>query len=137
MFLDSESTLLFDKYSHLNDCDWQLQENQSYLTKLEKALEALPLIIKIDDTLILHAGLPNVDSLAEIESYPEKYLDTILWSRSDLLMNIHIPGIKRVYCGHNFVPEPIEYNGFINIDTGAFRRYWKSTGKLTVVEVKK
>jgi hypothetical protein len=126
--------ILYKSVSYHNGSDWQYNESYTYIAKLAKAVDKLPLIIKVDDTLILHSCLPDVDSLKPIENDPEKYLDKILWYRGKAPEKIRIPGIKRVYCGHTFVDEVEEHNGMINIDTGAFLRYQGSRGKLTVVE---
>ncbi|GHT55832.1 serine/threonine protein phosphatase [Endomicrobiia bacterium] len=138
MFLELylKYTRLYKNYTYHNGSDWQYKESYDYIAKLAKAVDTLPLIIKVDDTLILHSCLPDVDSLEEIENNPEKYLEKIIWYRGRYPEKIRIPGIKRVYCGHTFVDEPEDCNGMINIDTGAFLRYQGFQGKLTVVELK-
>jgi hypothetical protein len=125
---------LYKNYSYHNGSEWQRRETYSFIAKLAQAVEKLPLIIKLDDTLILHAMLPEVTSLEEIEQDPETYIDTIIWYRGPT-GTIQIPGIKRVYCGHTPIKEPEDCNGFINIDTGAFIRYQGTEGKLTMIEL--
>jgi serine/threonine protein phosphatase 1 len=127
---------LYKNYSYENGSDWQVKESIKYLAQLAKAIGRLPLIIKVDTTLILHSCLPDVASLEEIESDPEEYLETILWYRGKYPEKISIPGINQVYSGHNIVDEVENHNGIFNIDTGAFLRFWGSPGKLTVVELR-
>jgi hypothetical protein len=106
-----------------------------FLNKLKTVIDTLPYIIVIDDTLILHAHLPNVSSLQQIEANPKKHLHKLIWSRNTKPQKITIPGINRVYCGHSIVTEPTEKNGIINIDTSAFLTYYGAKGKLTVREL--
>jgi serine/threonine protein phosphatase 1 len=132
MFIEWFLSYDLDKHSNYeNGSSWQFKENKSYLAELGKALLKLPLIIVVGDNLIVHACLPEVDSLEAIEREPEKYLHTLLWYRGNFSGKI-IPGIKRVYCGHSIISAPEERNGFMNIDTGAFLRYMGEEGKLTV-----
>jgi serine/threonine protein phosphatase 1 len=137
MFLElyTQYGRLYKNYSYQNGSDWQVKESNQYLAQLAKAVGKLPLIIKVDTTLILHSCPPNVDSLEEIESTPEKYLEMILWYRGKYPEKITIPGITRIYSGHSIVDEAEDHNGIINIDTGAFLRLWGSPGKLTVAEI--
>ncbi|MDR3335685.1 MAG: metallophosphoesterase [Treponema sp.] len=130
-----QHTSLYKHYSYGNGSEWQYRQSKIYLAELAKAVAGLPLIIKVDTTLILHARLPDVVSLEAIEINPYPYLDTIFWYRGEFPDRITIPGITRVYCGHTPLDEPEEHNGTINIDTGAFLRYWGERGKLTVREL--
>jgi serine/threonine protein phosphatase 1 len=137
MFLDGyqEYGTINRYYAHLNGSDWRFQESAAYLAELAHKVSRLPLIIQVEDTLILHACLPDVDSLEEVERYPDIYRDTIIWYRDKPSWSIRIPGINKVYCGHNIVNKIEEHNGMINIDTGAFLRYHGAQGKLTIVKL--
>ncbi|MDR1315290.1 MAG: metallophosphoesterase [Spirochaetales bacterium] len=122
-------------YSYRNGSGWQLKEDKEYLAQLARAVVALPLIIVVGENLIVHACLPDVSSLEEIEQDPDKYIQTILWYRGRYPDKIGIPGIRRVYCGHSITSKVRDRNGFINIDTGAFLHYMDEEGELTVVEL--
>jgi len=123
-------------YDFENGTEWSRKQSYEYLCELWEATHNLPLIIKVDDTLILHARLPRkVDNLEIIEANPQKYRETILWERDGVPAKIRIPEIKRVYCGHSIVKKPFEYNASINIDTGAFLTHWGKAGKLTIVDL--
>jgi serine/threonine protein phosphatase 1 len=136
MFLDAYREYGVNKYyAYLNGSDWWFQESAAYLSKLAHTVSRLPLIIQVEDVLVLHACLPDVDSLEEIERNPDVYRDTIIWYRGKPPQAIRIPGISKVYCGHNIVDKIEEHNGMINIDTGAFLRYHGAQGKLTVVRL--
>jgi serine/threonine protein phosphatase 1 len=126
---------LYRYYDFQNGSKWSRRMSDAYLVKLKKAIDKLPFIIVIDDTIILHAQLPHVGSLQQIEANPEKHLHKLIWSRNKKPQKITIPGISRVYCGHSMVAEPVEENGIINIDTGAFLTYYGANGKLTLREL--
>jgi len=97
-------------------------------------ISRLPLIIRVDNTIITHAALPEVQNLEEIADNPAAYIDMILWYRGKY-PSVKIPGINRVYVGHSIVDKPKQSGKYINIDTGAFLKYWGREGKLTVLEL--
>ena len=99
------------------------------------AVRALPLVIQVGDAVVLHAAMPEVESLDEIEDDPGLYENTILWFRDDEYPEVRIPGVNRVFVGHTIVGQPMEDGKHINIDTGAFFRHWGSAGKLTIMEI--
>jgi serine/threonine protein phosphatase 1 len=113
-------------------CEWVNTQSLSRLNRFKMEIEKLPLIIKIDDILILHARLPDVACLEEIERNPETYKELILWDRKEPLSKIPIPGITKVYCGHNIVSEVEEVGGTRNIDTGCCLKYYGYGGNLTM-----
>ena len=113
---------------------WSYNINSKKASAIQAAIDKLPLIIQIDDVIIIHAVLPDVESLEEIENKPEIYLETILWERGTY-PPVRIPGINRVYVGHSIVNEPKQYGKIINIDTGAFLKYWDREGKLTIFQI--
>jgi serine/threonine protein phosphatase 1 len=101
---------------------------------LMKAVDGLPLIIQIEDVIIAHAALPAVRRLSYIEKNPFEYIEMILWHRDEYPALLS-PGVSRVYVGHSIVKEPSRRGQVINIDTGAFLKYRKLKGKLTVLEM--
>jgi serine/threonine protein phosphatase 1 len=132
---------LYNRYyrnNHLrNGGGWVYKETLSYKIKLLKAVDKLPLIIQVGDTIIAHAALPAVKSLEDIEIDPDDYLRIVLWERKKI-PNVLIPGISKVYVGHNIVTEPAVCGITTNIDTGAFLKYWDGIdGKLTILEIGK
>ena len=96
------------------------------------SIKNLPLIIRIEDTIITHAALPKTESLEEIEKNLRQYMDTLLWYRGKY-PPVMIPGINTVYVGHSIVKEPKQSDKYINIDTGAFLRHRGLGGKLTLL----
>jgi serine/threonine protein phosphatase 1 len=101
---------------------------------LLEAIDNLPLIIQVDDVIIVHAVLPAVESLTEIEKKPFIYLETALWER-DHYPPVLIPGIRRVFVGHTIVNKPTQYEKYLNIDTGVYRKYKGKEGELTILEI--
>jgi serine/threonine protein phosphatase 1 len=110
-------------FNYGNGCEWTMTLPLPLLKEFTQEIEKLPLIIKVGDILILHARLPNVTSLEEIECRPETYKELILWDRRKPLSRIPIPGISKVYCGHSIVSEAVEVGGTRNIDTGCCLKY--------------
>jgi hypothetical protein len=125
----------YSYYDIHNRTEWAQEMPEDFLNKLKNVIDTLLYIIVIDDRLILHAQLPKVTSLQKIEDHLERYLHNIIWGRKPDPPKIKIEGINRVYCGHTIVTEPVEQNGIINIDTGAFLPYHGEKGKLTVREM--
>jgi serine/threonine protein phosphatase 1 len=101
---------------------------------LLEAIDNLPLIIQVDDTIIVHAALPAVESLEEIEKNPPLYFETALWHR-EVYPPVLIPGTNRVFVGHTIVEKPTQYDKVINIDTGINRIYRGKSGELTIMEI--
>jgi serine/threonine protein phosphatase 1 len=138
MFLEWYAVYHLDKYySYKIGSTWQFGEKRPYLTRLAKAVAKLPLVIVVGENLIVHACLPDVDSLEAIEQNPDAYMQTILWHRGKYPDKIRIPGVKHVYCGHSIISKPKKHNRFTNIDTGAFLQYMGAEGCLTVMELRK
>ena len=136
MFLEWYTVYSCDKhYSYRNGSGWLLREKKPFLIKLAQAVIKLPLIITVDDTLIVHACLPDVYSLETIEHSPDTYINTILWHRGRIPDRVSVPGIRRVYCGHSIISKVEEHGGFLNIDTGAFLRSYGEEGHLTVIQL--
>ena len=100
------------------------------------AIDKLPLIIQAGDAIIVHAALPPVESLEEIEKDPRLYMNTVLWFRGEY-PPVVIPEISKIYVGHSIVKNPTQNGKYVNIDTGAFQKYQERAGKLTVVELGK
>ncbi|MCL2557530.1 MAG: metallophosphoesterase [Treponema sp.] len=101
---------------------------------LLEGVKALPLAIQVGDALIVHAALPEVESLEEIEEDPSEHIEHIVWFRGEY-PPVRIPGISRVYVGHSIVEKPRESGKYLNIDTGAFLKHWGRSGKLTILEI--
>ena len=114
---------------------WAYKMPKEKTNALFDAVDKLPLIIQVGNTLIAHAAIPEVESLEEIGKDPIEYLETILWHR-EMYPPLNIPGINRVFVGHSIVDKPMRYGKIINLDTGAFLKHWGKEGKLTVIELK-
>ncbi|MDR2509025.1 MAG: metallophosphoesterase [Spirochaetaceae bacterium] len=122
----------FYHFDYQNGSDWARNQPITYLRQLCEEIKKLPLVIKINSAVILHAALPDITNLEEIESYSEEQLETILWERGKP-RSPHVAGIDRVYCGHTIVDDVEEINGIVNLDTGCFLKYYGEPGKLTML----
>jgi len=105
------------------------------INRLYRAIDSLPLVIQVGDVVIVHAAMPTIQSLDDIENDPYAYLETILCERR-IMSPIPIPGISKIYVGHTIVKKPTIYGITTNIDTGAFLRYLGKEGKLTILEIR-
>ncbi|GHS84786.1 serine/threonine protein phosphatase [Campylobacterota bacterium] len=123
----------FDMHT-ANGGEWIYKIEPAKIADLITAVDTLPLIIQVGDTLIAHAAIPNAQSLEEIEKEPFEYIDTILWHRGKYPA-FNIPEINRVYVGHTINSTPYESGKIINIDTGAFMKYRNGAGKLTIKQI--
>jgi serine/threonine protein phosphatase 1 len=113
-----------------NGGKWLYKTKDEKKRKIFSAIDSLPLIIQVGEAVIVHAALPAVKSLEEIEKAPFDFFDTALWHR-DSYPPVLIPGIKAVYVGHTPVEKPVRDGKVINIDTGAVFR----NGRLTILEI--
>jgi serine/threonine protein phosphatase 1 len=105
------------------------QEIYDYATRISN----LPLIIKIGSVLICHSLLPHID-LDRLNERLSDYREFILWQRDiDFLGG---PNGYITYAGHTINDEVTKYGNVVDIDTGAFLKYWKGyKGKLTLIEI--
>jgi len=134
-YMDSPDQYRYIENHIRNGGAWAYELPKEKVIALCDAFDKLPLIIQVGNTLITHAALPAVASLEAIEKDPFEYLDTVLWHREDYPPLI-MPGINRVFVGHNIVDKPMRHGKIINLDTGAFLRYWRRDGNLTIIELK-
>jgi len=126
----------YDNFNNhlVNGGRWAYKLAPEELNAILEAVGKLPLVIKLGNTIITHAALPPVESLEEIERNPVAFMKTILWFRGDY-PPVKIPGISKVYVGHSIIRNPKQTGKYINIDTGAFLKYWENEGSLTIMEL--
>jgi serine/threonine protein phosphatase 1 len=128
-----------DRISYLEDHvknggGWAYKMPKEKIAALLAAVDKLPLVIQIGNTLIAHAALPEV-SLEAIENDPVEYLETILWFREPAYPPVLMPDIDHVFVGHTPVDKPTRSGKIVNIDTGAFLNHWGKKGKLTIIKL--
>jgi serine/threonine protein phosphatase 1 len=117
-----------------NGGGWAYRMGRKRVEALRAAIDELPLLIRVGAVILAHAALPAVGSLEAIEESPFDYLDTVLWHRG-AYPAVRIPGINRVYVGHTITPYLHERGKILNIDTGAFLKYYGREGKLTIKKI--
>ena len=124
-------------HSHfLNGGEWAYGMPKQKYDAIQATVQKLPLVIRVGNAIVVHAALPAVESLGEIEKDPAPYTETILWFRGRYPA-VNVPGIERIYAGHSILEKPERTGKYVNIDTGAFLRHWGERGKLTVLEIGK
>ncbi|GHU75370.1 serine/threonine protein phosphatase [Spirochaetia bacterium] len=123
-------------YNHsLNGGDWIKEEDNTYRDVLFLAIKEIPVVIKIDDVLIVHAVFPPVPDFDYIKNGLDYFLEEMLWGRPAYPQKVKIPGISHTYVGHTIVKTPMTLNNVTNIDTGCFLKYRGKYGYLTIKEL--
>lgn len=120
---------------------WHIQNGGEWAKELTFAerndyqinLLKLPLIIRIGKVLICHSLLPH-EPLETIIAEIERLRAFIIWQRDEGFFGG--PEGFITYAGHTIHPEVTRYGNIIDIDTGAFLKYWSGcSGKLTIVDI--
>ena len=123
------------QWHYHNGGEWV--QNLSFAQRQEysKEIHKLPLIIRIGKVLICHSLLPK-QTLDTIKENIERLHDFIIWQR-DVLFNGGPDGFI-TYAGHTINDEVTSYGSVVDIDTGAFLKYWEGhDGHLTLVDITK
>ena len=126
-----------------NGGEWWLDTTPTEREAMFQAIAALPLVIEIETTHrkvgIVHADIPPgmnwQEFVTQIEAGAPDIEATALWSRTRA--NLYkiagdVPGIERIYCGHNIVEKPLMAGNVNYIDTGA---YMPKAGRMTMIEI--
>lgn len=137
MFLQCWVDKIADHQWHFsNGGEWVLELSPEEITEYGRALRDLPLIIQVGNYLVLHSLFPKVEDVAQAESSLEDFREYILWER-DRRWNLRVKDIDLIYAGHTIVKEPTRMGCILDIDTGAFLKYWGQQTSLTVLELGK
>lgn len=126
-----------------NGGHWWLEQDQSLRRQMYEAVVVLPLAIELKTEAgavgIVHADIPpGLDwqgFISRIETGDEHTEQTALWSRTRARLHQiagDVPGVTRIYCGHNIVDKPLMAGNVCYIDTGAYL----SSGALTLINLK-
>lgn len=115
-----------------NGGEWVRRTPIAFRHEYADLISKLPLAIKVGEIVILHSLVPIVSSIEELKQNIEKYREFILWERN--------PGYEptadfTVIAGHTIVKVPAWQGCVLDIDTGAFLRYWGRSGHLTIKEL--
>ncbi len=116
-----------------NGGDWARELSFSERKDYETSLSKLPLIIRIGKVLICHSLLPR-QKIETIIANIERLREFIIWQRDESFFGG--PDGFITYAGHTIHSEITQYGNVLDIDTGAFLKYWPGrSGKLTIVEI--
>ena len=117
---------------------------QEFIDKVRKLPIATELETKIGRIGMIHADVPSGmhwDNIVDLINHPDFEQRRLLLSNRDRFKNndsTPVPGIERVYVGHNIVRRPLVLGNTVLIDTGAYKgrtRKWRGKGQLSVVRV--
>lgn len=121
------------RWHYQNGGEWVKELSETELDEYKKDLEKLPLLIRIGNVLICHSLLPKQELSAIIENI-ESLKEFIIWQRDTRYQGG--PDGFITYAGHTINNEVTKYGNVIDIDTGAFLKYWPNeNGHLTIVDI--
>ncbi len=126
-----------------NGGDWWQSTGPLDREKIYEAARTLPWVIQLETPFgqvgVVHADVPpGIDwqaFVAQIEAGDNNCEQVALWSRTRAkLYQVagNVPGIERIYCGHNIVDKPLVAGNVRYIDTGAFL---PEVGRLTMLQI--
>jgi serine/threonine protein phosphatase 1 len=117
---------------------------RAFIDKVSKLPIATELETKIGRVGMIHADVPSGmhwDNIVDLINHPDFEQRRLLLSNRDRVKNkdcTPVPGVERVYVGHNIVRRPLVLGNLVAIDTGAYKgktRKWRGKGQLSVVRV--
>jgi serine/threonine protein phosphatase 1 len=117
---------------------------REFIEKVGKLPIATELDTKIGRVGIVHADVPSGmhwDDIGSLINDPDFKQQRLLLSDRERLKRkdcTPVPGVERVYVGHNIVRRPRILGNIVMIDTGAYKGRtpeWKGNGQLSVVRV--
>ena len=120
-------------WHYINGGEWVKDLSFEQLEEYKKEVEKLPLIIVVGNVLVCHSMLPDTD-FETIEKNIGSLKDFIIWARDETFSGGAHGFVT--YAGHTIHKDIVRYGNIIDIDTGAFLKYWdQEDGHLTVVEI--
>jgi serine/threonine protein phosphatase 1 len=122
---------------------WWLDTTEADRVAIYVSIKPLPLAMEIETAHcrvgIVHADIPPSIEweafISQLEAQDLNAEQTALWSRTRAKLHKiagDVPGIERIYCGHNIVDKPLKAGNVRYIDTGA---YQPEVGRLTMIEI--
>lgn len=124
-------------YWHIqNGGEWIRHQSTQWIDEYIYFIEKLPLAIQVGRFGIVHSFVPKCVGWDDFVTNAEQYRNIILWRRY-MKYNEIIEGIEVVFAGHTIHKNPVRFGSVMDIDTGAFLKYWDGyDGRLTVVKIK-
>ncbi len=118
-----------------NGGKWIRNQSSDWIEEYISLIEKLPLVIQVGHCGIVHSLVPRDISWDDFVQKADRYRNIVLWRRNRKYNGI-IEGIGVIIAGHTIHKDPVQLGSVMDIDTGAFLKYWDGyDGKLTVIEI--
>ena len=118
-----------------NGGKWIQNQSAEWIEQYISLIQKLPLVIQVGQYGIVHSVVPRGISWDDFVQNADWYRELILWRRYRSYNEI-IEGIKIVFTGHTINRNPVQLGSVLDIDTGAFMKYWNGyDGRLTIFEM--
>lgn len=128
--------------------EWWGKTSPEFRRAFIEKIGKLPIATELETTIgrvgLIHADVPSGmhwDSIVDLINDPDiQQQRRLLSNRERIKANdcTPVPGVARVYVGHNIVRRPKVLGNVVAIDTGAYKGRtpeWKGNGQLSVVRV--
>lgn len=128
--------------------DWWGKTSPAFRREFLEKVRQLPIATELETSIgkvgMVHADVPSGlhwDRIVDLINHPDVEQRRLLLSNRNRVKTkdcTPVPGIERVYVGHNIVKRPLTLGNVIAIDTGAYKgrsKKWRGKGQLSVVRV--
>ena len=118
-----------------NGGKWIRHQSAEWIDEYISLIEKLPLVIQVGRYGIVHSLVPKGVTWDVFVQKADRYREFVLWRR-DKRYNETIEGIETIFAGHTIHKDTVQLGSVMDIDTGAFLKYWDGyDGRLTVIEI--
>ena len=128
--------------------DWWGKTSKTFRRMFLEAIAKLPIAGEVQTSIgkvgLIHADVPSGMHWNDIEQLindPDVQQQRRLLSNRERVLNkdpTSVPGIERVYVGHNIVPKPMILGNIVCMDTGAYQgrtAQWPGRGALSIIRL--
>lgn len=128
--------------------DWWGKTSPTFRREFLDEIRKLPIATDMQTSIgrvgMIHADVPSGmhwDGIVDLINHPDVEQRRLLLSNRERVKKTDctpVPGIERLYVGHNVVRRPMVLGNVVAIDTGAYKgrtRKWRGKGQLSVVRV--
>lgn len=128
--------------------DWWGKTSPAFRREFIDKVGKLPIATELQTSIgrmgMIHADVPSGmhwDGIVDLINHPDFEKRRLLLSNRMRIKTSDctpVPGVERVYVGHNIVSRPLILGNVVAIDTGAYKgrtRQWRGKGQLSVVRV--
>jgi serine/threonine protein phosphatase 1 len=128
--------------------DWWGKTSKTFRRLFLDGVSKLPIATQVETRMgrigLIHADVPagmHWDQIGDLINAPDVEQQRRLLSNRERVINkdcTMVPGVARVYVGHNIVPKPMILGNTVCIDTGAYQgrtSKWPGKGSLSIIRL--